>query len=75
MRVSGKEIIQEVDLTEGRGQPGKKTWILSFSGIDNVDKAKQFVGSTILVRESERPLFEEGQFYVPDLVGMRVVLK
>ncbi|XP_077226833.1 16S rRNA processing protein RimM family isoform X2 [Tasmannia lanceolata] len=75
MRVLGKETIQEVELTEGRGQPGQKTWILSFSGIDNVDKAKQFVGSTILVRESERPVLEEGQFYIPDLVGMRVFLK
>lgn len=75
VRVLGKEIIQEVELTNGRGHPGQKSWILSFDGIDTVDKAKQIVGSTLLVRETNRPVLEEGEFYVPDLVGMKVVLK
>ncbi|XP_058101161.1 uncharacterized protein LOC131245604 isoform X2 [Magnolia sinica] len=75
VRVSGKETIQEVELTEGRGHPGQRNWILSFRGIDTVDKARQIVGSTLLVRETDRPALEEGEFYIPDLVGMRVVLK
>lgn len=38
-------------------------------------QAKQMVGSTILVKEKDRPTLEDGDFYTPDLVGMRVVLK
>ncbi|GMY09078.1 ribosome maturation factor rimm [Fagus crenata] len=38
-------------------------------------KAKQLVGSTLLVREEDKPELDEGEFYSRDLVGMRVVLK
>ncbi|WOL14510.1 hypothetical protein Cni_G23290 [Canna indica] len=74
-RISGKELISEVQLTSGRAHAGQKCWIVSFSGIDTVDKAKQIVGSTLLVRDADRPDLEEGEFYTRDLVGMRVILK
>ncbi|KAL5577128.1 hypothetical protein UlMin_018827 [Ulmus minor] len=74
-QVLGREIIKEVELEEGRGHPGQKSWILKFNGIDTVDQAKQLIGSTILVSEEERPDLEEGEFYTRDLVGMRVFLK
>ncbi|KAH7545103.1 hypothetical protein FEM48_Zijuj01G0057700 [Ziziphus jujuba var. spinosa] len=74
-QVSGREMIQEVELVEGRGHPGQKSWILKFRGIDSVDQAKLLIGSTLLVREEERPELEEGEFYTRDLVGMRVYLK
>ncbi|XP_010247556.1 PREDICTED: uncharacterized protein LOC104590543 [Nelumbo nucifera] len=74
-RVSGKERIREVELVEGRGHHGQKGWIVSFDGIDTVEEARQLVGSTILVREEDRPVLDEGEFYTPDLVGMRVILK
>lgn len=35
----------------------------------------QLVGSTLLVRDADRPELAEGEFYTPDLVGMKVVLK
>lgn len=38
-------------------------------------QAKQLVGSSLLVREDDRPQLEEGEFYSRDLVGMRVTLK
>lgn len=38
-------------------------------------QAKQLIGSTLLVREEERPALEGGEFYTRDLVGMRVFLK
>ncbi|KAF3450525.1 hypothetical protein FNV43_RR06610 [Rhamnella rubrinervis] len=74
-QVSGREMIQEVELVEGRGHPGQKSWILKFRGIDSVDQAKLLIGSTLLVREEERPELEEGEFYTRDLVGIRVLLK
>ncbi|KAJ0971662.1 hypothetical protein J5N97_019621 [Dioscorea zingiberensis] len=75
MRVMGKELISEVELNGGRPHPGQKSWIVSLNGIDTVEKAKQMVGSTLLVRESDRPELDEGEFYTPDLVNMRVLLK
>ncbi|KAK8477715.1 hypothetical protein V6N12_063948 [Hibiscus sabdariffa] len=74
-QVSGEETIKEVELVEGREHPGKKSWILSFSGIQTVDQARQLVGSTLLAEEEDRPHLEEGEFYTRDLVGMRVILK
>ena len=38
-------------------------------------QAKQLVGSSLLVREDDRPELEEGEFYSRDLLGMRVTLK
>ncbi|MQM09563.1 hypothetical protein Taro_042436 [Colocasia esculenta] len=73
--VSGKGQVREVELMGGRSHPGQKTWILNFSGVDTVDKAKQIVGSTILVEEDDRPELDEGEFYTSDLFGMKVILK
>lgn len=74
-RVSGNEVISQVELTAGRDHPGQNSWIISLRGIDTVDQAKQIVGSTLLVKEEDKPELEEGEFYTSDLVGMRVVLK
>ncbi|XVF25537.1 hypothetical protein REPUB_Repub13aG0220700 [Reevesia pubescens] len=74
-QVSGRETIIEVELVEGREHPGQKSWILSFSGIETVDEARQLVGSTLLAEEEDRPHLEEDEFYTRDLVGMRVLLK
>ncbi|KAK1258932.1 hypothetical protein QJS04_geneDACA020245 [Acorus gramineus] len=43
-------------------------------GIDGAE-ARQIVGSTLLVKRADRPELEEGEFYIPDLVGMKVFLK
>ncbi|PKI37759.1 hypothetical protein CRG98_041840 [Punica granatum] len=68
-------MVQEIELVDGRGHPGQKTWILKFEGIDTVDQAKQLIGSTLLVAKRDRPELDEGEFYTHDLVGMRVIHK
>ncbi|CAN6452882.1 unnamed protein product [Victoria cruziana] len=73
--VLGRKVIREVELINGRAHAGQKSWILSFGGIDTVEMAKEIVGSSILVREDDRPLLEDGDFYTPDLIGMKVYLK
>ncbi|XP_031500493.1 uncharacterized protein LOC116264426 isoform X2 [Nymphaea colorata] len=73
--VSGRKVIREVELTSGRAHAGPKSWILSFAGVDTVEMAKEIVGSSILVREDDRPPLEDGDFYTPDLIGMKVYLK
>ncbi|KAK1327167.1 hypothetical protein QJS10_CPA01g01635 [Acorus calamus] len=37
-RVAGEETVREVELLEGRGHPGQKSWILSFGGVNSVDE-------------------------------------
>ncbi|MFQ6625932.1 hypothetical protein Gotur_005250 [Gossypium turneri] len=39
-QVLSKETIKEVELVEGREYPRKKSWILSFSGIETVDQVR-----------------------------------
>lgn len=56
--------MSEVELIEGRGNYGQKGWIISLAGIDTVEKAKQIVGSTLLVKEGDRPELEEGNWQI-----------
>ncbi|XP_059289578.1 uncharacterized protein LOC132043085 isoform X3 [Lycium ferocissimum] len=68
-------MVQEIELMEGRGHPGQKSWILKFHEIDSIEEAQKLVGSALLVKDEDRPVLEEGEFYTRDLVGMRVFLK
>ncbi|XP_078445793.1 16S rRNA processing protein RimM family [Wolffia australiana] len=74
-RVSGSDEVRPVELTSGRCHSGPDSWILTFDGVGTVDEARQLIGSTILVEEDDRPDLEEGEFYTPDLYGMKVILK
>jgi hypothetical protein len=38
-------------------------------------QAKEIIGSTLLIRSDDIPELQEGEFYTPHLVGMRVILK
>ncbi|KAK4361281.1 hypothetical protein RND71_020233 [Anisodus tanguticus] len=74
-QVSGRDMVQEIELTEGRGHPGQKSWILKFHEIDTIEQAQKLVGSALLVKDEDRPVLEEDEFYTRDLVGMKVFLK
>ncbi|BBG97927.1 16S rRNA processing protein RimM family [Prunus dulcis] len=43
-QISGRETVQEVELVQGRGHPGQKSWILRLRGIETVDEAGQLIG-------------------------------
>ncbi|KAJ3670781.1 hypothetical protein LUZ60_008207 [Juncus effusus] len=75
IRDGGKHIIKEIVLTKGRCNPGQNGWIIGFKGIDSIEEAKHILGSTVMVKEEDKPELDEGEFYTPDLIGMRVVLK
>lgn len=48
---------------------------IKFAGIDNIDAAKTLKGAEILVpREQAAPL-NEGEFYIEDLRGLKVIAK
>ncbi|KAJ1264107.1 hypothetical protein BS78_09G237100 [Paspalum vaginatum] len=74
-RAAGKQQVREFELVRGRAHTGKKSWIVSFDGIDDLYEARQIVGSAILVKAGDRPEIEDGEFYSLDLVGMRVIVK
>ncbi|XP_074269723.1 uncharacterized protein LOC141592793 [Silene latifolia] len=71
----GKDKVLEVELVAGRGRPGDKSWIVKLDGFNDVDEARQLVGSTFLANKSDRPDLDEGEFYSRDLVGVRVIHK
>ncbi|KAB8100616.1 hypothetical protein EE612_031191 [Oryza sativa] len=74
-RAAGKQQVKEFELVRGRAHTGKKSWIVTFDGVDSVDEARQIVGSAILVKAGDRPKMEEDEIYSLDLVGMRVIVK
>ncbi|MCD7457381.1 hypothetical protein HAX54_035004 [Datura stramonium] len=53
----------------------RRIWILKFHEINTIEQAQKLVGSALLVKDEDRPVLEEGEFYTRDLVGMRVFLK
>ncbi|MEE1051604.1 MAG: ribosome maturation factor RimM [Lachnospiraceae bacterium] len=51
----------------------KKFVIIGFEGLDRIEDVERMRGADLLVsREDALPL-EEGEYYVPDLLGLRVV--
>ncbi|TVU20294.1 hypothetical protein EJB05_36498, partial [Eragrostis curvula] len=74
-RAAGKQQVKEFELVRGRAHTGKKAWIISFDGVDDLDEARQIVGSAVLVKAGDRPQMEDDEFYSLDLVGMRVIVK
>lgn len=64
-QVSGREMIQEVELEEGRGHPGQKSWILKFKGINTVDQVREqciFVAFLCFYVRGERYRIEHNAF-------------
>ena len=47
--------------------------LLTLDGIDNVDAAERLRGMTLWIPESERMPLDADQFYLHDVVGLRVV--
>ncbi|XP_024544797.1 uncharacterized protein LOC112351348 [Selaginella moellendorffii] len=78
MKISerGEETIECVDLVSGRNRAGKlPCWLLTLKNVDSVEKASKYIGATMLVKRDERPALEEGEFYIPDLIGMDVFVQ
>ncbi|KAL2651794.1 hypothetical protein R1flu_019922 [Riccia fluitans] len=73
-KIMGKPVYEEVELLKGREVGGKRpSWLITLQGFNSVEKASDLVGSTLLV--SERPTLNDDEYYIPDLVGMSVILK
>ena len=53
---------------------GKKV-LCKIEGVNDIDTAKQYVGSEIFVDKKELPKLDEGQYYYNDLLGLSVRIK
>jgi 16S rRNA processing protein RimM len=63
---------QDLTLTGLRRQP-KGVWIAHFQEVTDRSGAEAFHGCAVLIRESERALLPDGEYYVDQLVGLDVL--
>jgi 16S rRNA processing protein RimM len=66
---------KSVDLVRGRFLEGKGLYVVQLGGVTNRDLAESLRNYLLLVPATERPDLEAGEFYVADLVGLKVILQ
>ena len=71
LSLDGVERVMDVD---GGRQQGR-TIVAKFSGIDDPDEARPFVGAKIFVCREDLPVSEPGEYYWVDLEGLEVRTK
>lgn len=64
--------VQEVELLRGRYIPGKNIYVVQLAGIQNIDQAEALRGYKLLVPQSDRPLLEEDEYHIADLINLQV---
>ena len=69
--VSGEKAIPTLTISDSR--PFKKGLLVRFEELQDRDSAELWRGRYLLARFDELPPLEEGQVYLHDLVGMKVV--
>ncbi|MCR4428892.1 MAG: ribosome maturation factor RimM [Caldiserica bacterium] len=75
------ERFQEIERVFLNGEPKKieavkfqgPFLLLKLAGIENRSQAEAFSGSSLRIPSSERPPLPEGEFYVEDLKGLKVL--
>jgi 16S rRNA processing protein RimM len=63
---------EPIALVQGRYLAGKGLYILQLKGIDDRTQAEALRDCVLLVPVDARPLLEEDEFHVPDLIGLEV---
>ncbi|NJR40314.1 MAG: ribosome maturation factor RimM [Leptolyngbyaceae cyanobacterium CSU_1_4] len=63
---------EKVQLVSGRSLAGKGLYVLCFAGVTSREQAEAWRDSYLVVKESDRPPLEEGEFHVMDLIGLEV---
>lgn len=76
-RLKSSQSIQKVTLMRGKASvyKGREVWIVKIKGINSPEEAQSIRGYTLMVHESVRDdLDDEDEFYVQQLIGLRVEL-
>ena len=55
-----------------KARPHKRILVVKFVGINSIDAAETLRGAKIFIRESDLLPLEEGEYYIHDIVGLRV---
>lgn len=68
----GKTEPQPIELLSGRYLNGKGIYVVCLAGVDDRNQAETLRDCLLLVPQSDRPMLDEGEFHVGDLVGLAV---
>lgn len=75
LRRTPKSEPEPVDLVKGRYLEGKGLYVVQFEQVSDRSAAEALRQSVLLVPASDRPPLEDGEFYVADLVGLKVFIQ
>ncbi|MEO1068327.1 MAG: ribosome maturation factor RimM [Cyanobacteria bacterium J06638_6] len=64
-----------VELLRGRHIDGKGLYVLQIAGVESRDQAETLRDAVLLVPEGDRPRLDDDEFYVADLIGLRVIVQ
>lgn len=66
---------EPVDLVRGRYIDGKGLYVVQIAGVNNREGAEALRDAVLMVPASDRPHLDPGEFYVADLIGLRVIVQ
>lgn len=71
----GAQEPQPIELVSGRYLDGKNLYVVKLAGVDNRNQAEELRGYKLMVLASDRPQLAEGEYYIPDLIGLEVFMQ
>ncbi|MGB7415373.1 MAG: ribosome maturation factor RimM [Thermosynechococcaceae cyanobacterium] len=66
---------QPIELLQGRYLNKKGLYVVKLAGITTIEQAEQLRQGTILIQATDRPTLADDEYYLPDLVGLDVILQ
>lgn len=66
---------ETVELVRGRHIDGKGLYVVQIAGVNSRDEAEALRDAVLLVPTGDRPQLDDDEFYVADLVGLRVIVQ
>ncbi|PZU96287.1 MAG: ribosome maturation factor RimM [Leptolyngbya sp.] len=66
---------ETVELVHGRHIDGKGLYVVQIAGVNNRDEAEALRDAVLLVPAGDRPQLDPDEFYVADLMGLRVIVQ
>jgi 16S rRNA processing protein RimM len=72
VRAVGPGVARLLTLASLRRHQAKGAWIAHFKEVTTRAEAETLTGSSLFVREEQRPALPEGEFYVDELLGLEV---
>ena len=70
---TGRQGMKELKVQNVRYQ--KNMVILKFEGIDRIEDIEKYRGCELWIRREDAQELEEGEYYIGDLIGMKVILE